>query len=61
LKVIAHCDGIACYTLLSIVDEIVASEEGPISDSFYFVDGKLVLHNKAYYRYDSSMSFVFPK
>jgi hypothetical protein len=27
---------------------------GPRSDSFYFVDGKLVMHNKADYSYNSN-------
>mmetsp|Transcript_17718 Transcript_17718/g.24772 ORF Transcript_17718/g.24772 Transcript_17718/m.24772 type:complete len:189 (-) Transcript_17718:338-904(-) len=34
-----------------MVDEIVSNKHPSESDSFYFVDGKLVMHNKATYTY----------
>jgi hypothetical protein len=34
-----------------LVDDIVKKPFGVESDSFYFVDGKLIMHNKARYRY----------
>eukprot|EP00954_Amorphochlora_amoebiformis_P023112 1357990-Amorphochlora_amoeboformis.AAC.2 len=34
-----------------IVDEIVSNRYPSESDSFYFVNGKLVMHNKATYKY----------
>uniref|UniRef100_A0A6V3S3I7 GMP phosphodiesterase delta subunit domain-containing protein n=1 Tax=Lotharella globosa TaxID=91324 RepID=A0A6V3S3I7_9EUKA len=34
-----------------LVDEIVSNQHPSESDSFYFVDGKLVMHNKAKYTY----------
>ena len=41
---------------LHAVDDMVASPYDTVSDSFYFVDGKLVMHNKAYYRYYADAS-----
>lgn len=35
------------------VDDMVAHPYETTSDSFYFVDNKLIMHNKAYYRYVS--------
>mmetsp|Transcript_98373 Transcript_98373/g.136620 ORF Transcript_98373/g.136620 Transcript_98373/m.136620 type:complete len:217 (-) Transcript_98373:60-710(-) len=35
------------------VEEMVASPGETKSDSFYFVDGKLIMHNKAEYSYDA--------
>jgi len=35
----------------SEVKTMTTSDSGPSSDSFYFVDGKLVMHNKASYKY----------
>lgn len=34
-----------------LVDDIVKTPFGTESDSFYFVDGSLIMHNKARYRY----------
>jgi hypothetical protein len=36
-----------------VVDDMVAHPYETTSDSFYFVDNKLIMHNKAYYRYVS--------
>ncbi|KAJ3203614.1 hypothetical protein HDU82_006470 [Entophlyctis luteolus] len=33
------------------ISEMIASPDKTVSDSFYFVDDKLVMHNKAYYSY----------
>mmetsp|Transcript_21743 Transcript_21743/g.30728 ORF Transcript_21743/g.30728 Transcript_21743/m.30728 type:complete len:188 (+) Transcript_21743:34-597(+) len=33
------------------VQDMLTSEEGTHSDSFYFVDGELIMHNKASYTY----------
>jgi hypothetical protein len=33
------------------VEDMVAHPYETMSDSFYFVDGTLVMHNKAYYSY----------
>lgn len=33
------------------VEDMLKSSKGTSSDSFYFVDGKLVMHNKAHYKY----------
>ena len=34
-----------------LVREIVANPGQTSSDSFYFVDGELIMHSKAYYTY----------
>jgi len=39
------------------VEEIVAATESSHSDSFYFVDGTLIMHNKAKYEYEKSDSW----
>jgi len=36
---------------LALVDDIVNNPLAVKSDSFYFVDGELIMHNKARYRY----------
>lgn len=47
-----------CFTYLCIcyfvftVQEMVDHPFETKSDSFYFVDGKLIMHNKADYAYD---------
>ncbi|RNF27084.1 GMP-PDE, delta subunit family protein [Trypanosoma conorhini] len=35
------------------VQAIIASPNETVSDSFYFVDNKLMMHNKAYYAYNA--------
>ncbi|KAJ3216173.1 hypothetical protein HDU67_009822 [Dinochytrium kinnereticum] len=35
----------------ALIKEIVSSPGKTVSDSFYFVDDKLVMHNKAFYTY----------
>jgi len=35
-----------------LVEEIASSRDASHSDSFYFVDGELIMHNKAKYDYD---------
>jgi len=41
---------------LFIVREMVANPNVTKSDSFYFVEGKLVMHNKAEYSYNAPTS-----
>ena len=46
----------ACVTMCLYVPtekEVVASPYETKSDSFYFVDGKLVMHHKAEYAYNA--------
>ncbi len=39
------------FVLHGAVDEMVASPAETRSDSFYFADGKLIMHNRAEYSY----------
>ncbi|CAI2349769.1 unnamed protein product [Caenorhabditis sp. 36 PRJEB53466] len=50
-----NCEHIYEFPQLSqqLMDEMIANPYETRSDSFYFVDGKLVMHNKADYAYDS--------
>lgn len=38
------------------IEGMLASKTAGASDSFYFVDGELIMHNKAYYAYHSDES-----
>ena len=40
----------ACFCVSAAVADIVKNPYGVESDSFYFVDGQLIMHNKARYR-----------
>ncbi|KEG08597.1 GMP-PDE, delta subunit family protein [Trypanosoma grayi] len=47
----------AIYDMPALTEEwikaIIENPNETVSDSFYFVDGKLVMHNKAYYAYNA--------
>lgn len=44
---------LAAYPDHVVVQDMIASPYETKSDSFYFVDGKLVMHNKAEYSYSN--------
>lgn len=48
----------AIYDMPKLSEREVQSliEHGSVSDSFYFVDGKLIMHNKASYSYTDAVS-----
>jgi len=43
---------LSCFT----VNEMIANPFETRSDSFYFVDNKLIMHNKADYAYNGGLS-----
>ncbi len=47
---------VCAHTILPAVQEMIAQSYETRSDSFYFVDNKLVMHNKADYAYNGGMA-----